>query len=206
MGEFNNTDIDSDSGDYYYNSDGKQVNAKEYNNLKKRQQKRYNTFSANRAVAQYFNKVGKAILKSGNSKGREKEKFNINKHGFLADWQKRNSVSGEKIDLKPYLNMDAFDTTTKKRARTNRLKYLSDEIQNYLNNFNDDDYNYEGSSFANGSEYRAALERLKNHLNDGYWTNDDMILANQAGIGGSFYNNFFSEEENPEITPEQKKA
>lgn len=206
MGEFNNTDIDSDSGDYYYNSDGKQVNAKEYNNLKKRQQKRYNTFSANRAVAQYFNKVGKAILKSGNSKGREKEKFNINKHGFLADWQKRNSVSGEKIDLKPYLNMDAFDTTTKKRARTNRLKYLSDEIQNYLNNFNDDDYNYEGSSFASGSEYRAALERLKNHLNDGYWTNDDMILANQAGIGGSFYNNFFSEDENPEITPEQKKA
>jgi hypothetical protein len=29
-----------------------------------------------------------------------------------------------------------------------------------------------------------------------------MMAANQAGIGGSFYNNFFTEDENPNITDE----
>ena len=100
-GEFSDQDNDSDSGDYYYDKDGKQIDSAQYGDLKKRKQKKYQTFSANKAVATYFNKVGKAVIKNPKkSESTKKEKFNVSKHGFLADWQRRNNASGEKMDLK----------------------------------------------------------------------------------------------------------
>ena len=200
-GEFSDQDNDSDSGDYYYDKDGKQIDSAQYGDLKKRKQKKYQTFSANKAVATYFNKVGKAVIKNPKkSESTKKEKFNVSKHGFLADWQRRNNASGEKMDLKPYLDKDAYNPDTRKRARTNRLQYLSNEISEYLKNFKDDQYDYEGGTFENGEAYRQALLNLKAHMDDGEWSNDDMILANKAGIGGSFYNHFFTEDENPGMT------
>lgn len=205
-GELSDADSDSDSGDYYYDKDGNQIDSTQYGDLKARKQKRYQTFSANKAVATYFNKIGKAVVKNPKkSESKKKEKFDVRKHGFLADWQKRNNASGEKMDLKPYLDKDAYNKDTRKRARTNRLQYLSDEIDTYLNNFKDEDYDYEGGTFENGTSYRDALTRLRDHMRDGEWSNDDMILANKAGIGGSFYNHFFTEDENPGMTDAERK-
>jgi hypothetical protein len=76
-------------------------------------------------VANYFNKVGRAIKVKGDPTSSGKSKFDVNKHGFVADWQSKNGVAGEKIDLKPYLDLDPYDPTTKKRGREKRLAYLA---------------------------------------------------------------------------------
>lgn len=207
-GEF--SDEDSESEDYYYDDKGNQIDSAVYNSLKDKKKKKYKKFSANKAVAYYFNRIGKAISAeplndTKEEKKETKEKFDVNKHGFLADWQRRNNVSGGPMDLKPYLDKDVYDPNTGKRSRTGRLAYLAGEIDNYLKNFKDDQYDYTDNTFANGAQYREALTKLRDHLKDNQWTNDDIILANQAGISSKFYNDFFTEAENPSITVEQQE-
>ena len=204
LSDSDNDGIDTAGSEYYYDDKGNRITTDDYNTLKKRKQKKYNTFSANREVATYFNRIGRAINAIPKETPKNREKFSISKHGFLADWQKRNGVSGEKMDLTPYLDMDKYDPETKKRARTNRIAYLQQELSNYINNL-DGDYDFEGSAFKSLDDYKSKLQNLIDHLNDG-WSNSDMIAANQAGIGGSFYNYFFTEDENPGKTEEQIKA
>ena len=199
-----NDDIDPVGSEYYYDNDGNRITTDDYNLLKKRKQKNFKTFAANREVATYFNKIGRAIGSLPKEAAKGKEKFSISKHGFLADWQKRNGSSGEKIDLTPYLDMDKYDPETKKRARTNRIAYLQQELSNYINSL-DGDYDFEGSSFKSMDDYKAKLQSLIDNMNDG-WSNSDMIAANQAGIGGSFYNYFFTEDETPGMTTEEANA
>ena len=199
-----NDDIDPVGSEYYYDNDGNRITTDDYNLLKKRKQKNFKTFAANREVATYFNKIGRAIGSLPKEAAKGKEKFSISKHGFLADWQKRNGSSGEKIDLTPYLDMDKYDPETKKRARTNRIAYLQQELSNYINSL-DGDYDFEGSSFKSMDDYKAKLQRLIDNMIDG-WSNSDMIAANQAGIGGSFYNYFFTEDETPGMTTEEANA
>lgn len=194
------TDVDS-GAEYYYDNKGQQLSADDYNALKEKKKKKYNTFSANREVAAYFNNIGKAIKTKKES---SKPKFSVSKHGFVADWTNNNSTSGEKILLKPYLDMDAYDPVTKKRGRSKRLEYLTKEIERYLENFDDSAYDFTDSPYKTSAEYRGKLEKLLEHMRDGQWTNDDMIAANQAGIGGSFYEHFFTEDETVGKTEEQR--
>jgi hypothetical protein len=74
--------------------------------------------------------------------------------------------------------MDAYDPVTKKRGRSKRLEYLTKEIERYLENFDDSAYDFTGSPYKTGAEYRRKLETLLEHMRDGQWTNDDMIAAN----------------------------
>lgn len=194
------------ASDYYYNDLGEKLSSDEYNGLKKRKQKGYKSFSANREVASYFNKVGKAIKVKGDPTSSGKAKFDVSKHGFVADWQSKNGVAGEKISLQPYLDLDPYDPTTKKRSREKRLEYLSNQLQTYLDNFDYSGYNFDDTPYGSSEGYKAKLQELVNHMRDGQWTNDDMILANQAGIGGSFYDSFFTEDEVSGKTEEQRKA
>jgi hypothetical protein len=39
-------------------------------------------------------------------------------------------------------------------------------------------------------------------MSDGTWDHNDEIAANQAGIGSSFYNAFFTEDEHPNLSDE----
>lgn len=204
---YDNTGVLSDKGSqFYYNDKGEKISSDDYNNLKERKQKKYTQFSAFNEVANYFNKVGRAIKVKGDPTSSGKSKFDVSKHGFVADWQSKNGVAGEKIDLKPYLDLDPYDPTTKKRGREKRLAYLSGQLQTYLDNFDYSGYNFEGSPYGSGEGYKAKLQELVDHMKDGQWTNDDMILANQAGIGGSFYDSFFTEDEISGKTEEQRKA
>lgn len=204
---YDNTGVLSDKGSqFYYNDKGEKISSDDYNNLKGRKQKKYTQFSAFNEVANYFNKVGRAIKVKGDPTSSSKAKFDVNKHGFVADWQSKNGVAGEKIDLKPYLDLDPYDPTTKKRSREKRLAYLSGQLQTYLDNFDYSGYNFEGTPYGSAEGYKTKLQELINHMKDGQWTNDDMILANQAGIGGSFYDSFFTEDEVSGKTEEQRKA
>ena len=53
------------------------MRAFDYNTLKKRKQKKYNTFSANREVATYFNRIGRAINAIPKETPKNREKFRI---------------------------------------------------------------------------------------------------------------------------------
>ena len=196
---------DGEDSQYYYNKQGERISADEYNNLKDRKKKDYKGFQSRREVASFFNTVGKALKnKSEQTKEKTKEKFNVLKQGFLADWQRRNSASGEKIDLTPYLNMDEFDESTGKRGRAKRAAYLQKEINDYLSKL-DGDYEFEGTPYSSLDDYKLKLQTLADKLSDG-WSDDDIIAANQAGIGSSFYNDFFTEEKDPSITQAQREA
>ena len=195
--------IDPNGSEYYYDDKGNQITTDDYNALRKRKQKNYNTFSANREVASYFNWIGKHIDPISKEDSKQ-EKFDISKHGFVNYWNKKNNKTGEKIDLKPYLDMDAYDKETGKRARTNRLAYLSGELSSYLNSL-EDNYNWDGASYKSMDEYKQSLQNLLNHMSDGTWDNNDIIAANQAGIGGSFYNAFFTEDEIPNLSDEDRE-
>lgn len=194
--------IDPVGSEYYYDDKGNKITTDDYNTLKKRKQKKYKTFQANQLVAAYLNQIGKEMQPFKEETASTKEKFDLNKHGFLADWQRRNNPSGEKMDITPYLNMDSYNESTGKRDRKERLKYLSGELQNYLKNF-EDNYDFEGTPYKSADEYKQKLQSLINSMQNG-WSEEDMIVANQAGIGRDFYNTFFTEEKDPLITEEQK--
>lgn len=209
LGSKDNDGIDPVGSEYYYNNKGERITTDDYNTLKDKKKKDYKTFRANDEVTTYLNLIGKKVAEKYGSVKEEdekksKEKFDISKHGFVADWQRKNSASGEQIDLAPYLDLDAYDPETKKRSRQNRLAYLSKAITDYIANLSGD-YDFEGSSYKSMDDYKAKLAKLLEHMSDNNWTNEDMMAANQAGIGGSFYNHFFTEDENPNITDEQRK-
>lgn len=195
-----NDGIDDSGSEYYYDENGKQITSSDYNQLRRRKQKNYNTFSANREVANYFNQIGRALSPA---EKKAKEKFDVLKHGFVSHWNQANNKAGEKMDLKPFLDMDAYDANTGKRARTNRMQYLHDQLYDYMNGL-EDNYDWEGTSYKSMDDYKASLQNLLNHMSDGTWDNNDEIAANQAGIGGSFYNAFFTEDEHPNLSDEER--
>lgn len=202
QGLLNNTDnddIDPNGSEYYYDQNGNRITTDDYNLMKERKQKKFKTFSANREVAKYFNQIGKYInpvTSQEESKEESKEKFDLAKHGFINWWQKRNNPDGGEMDYLPYLNKDVYDPTTKKRARTNRLSYLSDELDSFLKEFNGD-YDYSGGSYESAEQYKEALSNLLASMRDGTWDDSDKIAANKAGISEAFYNTFFTEDEHP---------
>ena len=101
--------------------------------------------------------------------------------------------------------MDKYDPETKKRQNKQLIAYLQQNYQNYINSL-DGDYDFAGrSSFVNHRMIIKQSLELIDNMNDG-WSNSDMIAANQAGIGGSFYNYFFfTEDERIQEEPEERK-
>ena len=201
-GAFSDIDDDMNGADdmnYFYDKKGNQITEQAYDKLRNRKRKKYSAFSANREVANYFNQVGRYMSPY---EAKKKEKFDLATHGFLGWWKNENNKTGGKTDLRPYIDKDA--PVDGKRARTNRLSYLSGQIDDYLKTINEDSYDWEGSSFKSFENYKNALNAFKTQMQDATWNNDDMIAANQAGIDSNFYNDFFTEEENPTITDTER--
>ena len=96
-----NDDIDPVGSEYYYDNKGNRITTDDFNLLKKRKQKNYNTFSANREVATYFNTIGNALKGMETPKEKVQDAFNLSKHGFLADWTTANNPAGGDFNLDP---------------------------------------------------------------------------------------------------------
>lgn len=187
-----NDDIDPVGSEYYYNDKGDRITTDDLNTLRKRQQKKYSTFSANRQVATFFNKVGTALRDARKNKPatqNQSNTFNLSKHGFLANWETANNPAGGKFDLSPYLEKDTLDETTGLRGTTNRAAYLKEQIENYLNNVGD--YDFSGTPFKDRETYISKLRAAADNLGNGY-NSEDVIALNQAGIGNEFLGQFFS--------------
>lgn len=187
-----NDDIDPVGSEYYYNDKGDRITTDDLNTMRKRQQKKYSTFSANRQVATFFNKVGTALRDARKSKPaaqNQSNAFNLSKHGFLANWTTANNPAGGEFNLSPYLEKDTLDKTTGLRGTTNRAAYLKKQIENYLNNVGD--YDFSGTPFKDRKTYISKLRAAADSLRNGY-NSEDVIALNQAGIGNEFLGQFFS--------------
>lgn len=183
-----NDDIDPVGSEYYYDDKGNRITTDDFNALKKRKQKNYNTFSANREVATYFNAIGNALRSKQPTKEQTSNAFDLSEHGFLADWTKINNPAGGKLNLDPYLEKDAVDEATGKRGTTNRAAYLKEQIENYINNIGD--YDFSSTPFKDRNTYVSRLRAAAENLGNGY-NSEDVIALNQAGIGNKFLSEFF---------------
>ena len=184
-----NDDIDPVGSEYYYDNKGNRITTDDFNLLKKRKQKNYNTFSANREVATYFNTIGNALKGMETPKEKVQDAFNLSKHGFLADWTTANNPAGGDFNLDSYLEKDAMDETTGKRGTSNRAAYLKEQIENYINNIGE--YDFSSSPFKNRDTYISRLRAAAQNLENGY-NSEDVIALNQAGIGNEFLSKFFA--------------
>ena len=184
-----NDDIDPVGSEYYYDDKGNRITTDDFNALKKRKQKNYNTFSANREVATYFNAIGNALRSKQPTKEQTSNAFDLSKHGFLADWTRINNPAGGNLNLDPYLEKDAVDEATGKRSTTNRAAYLKEQIENYINNIGD--YDFSSTPFKDRNTYVSRLRAAAENLGNGY-NSEDVIALNQAGIGNEFLSKFFS--------------
>lgn len=184
-----NDDIDPVGSEYYYDNKGNRITTDDFNLLKKRKQKNYNTFSANREVATYFNTIGNALKGMETPKEKVQDAFDLSKHGFLANWTTANNPAGGDFNLDPYLEKDAMDETTGKRGTSNRAAYLKEQIENYLNNIGE--YDFSSSPFKNRDTYISRLRAAAQSLENGY-DSEDVIALNQAGIGNEFLSKFFA--------------
>ena len=194
-----NDDIDPVGSEYYYDNKGNRITTDDFNLLKKRKQKNYNTFSANREVATYFNTIGNALKGMETPKEKVQDAFDLSKHGFLANWTTANNPAGGDFNLDPYLEKDAMDETTGKRGTSNRAAYLKEQIENYINNIGE--YDFSSSPFKNRDTYISRLRAAAQNLENGY-DSEDVIALNQAGIGNEFLNKFFAT--GAEETPAKK--
>ena len=184
-----NDDIDPVGSEYYYDDKGNRITTDDFNALKKRKQKNYNTFSANREVATYFNAIGNALRSKQPTKEQTSNAFDLSKHGFLADWTRINNPAGGNLNLDPYLEKDAVDEATGKRGTTNRAAYLKEQIENYINNIGD--YDFSSTPFKDRNTYVSRLRAAAENLGNGY-NSEDVIALNQAGIRNEFLSKFFS--------------
>ncbi len=204
-GELNNTDnddIDPTGSEYYYDDKGNRITTDDYNLLKKRKQKKFETFSANREVATYLQRIGQAIRDKLGSTTTNSDAFNLKEHGFIADWNRANNPAGGKVDLAPYLEKDPLDEATGQRGTANRAAYLKEQLENYIKNIGE--YDFSDTPFKDRDTYISRLRAAAQNLENGY-SSEDTIALNQAGIGSEFLNNFFatSAKEQPKTEAEQ---
>lgn len=200
--EFTNIDNDVDT-QYYYNDKGERITNADYDALKDKKKKKYKTFNANRQVAEYLRTIGKAME---SSKPAEDEKFDLSKHGFVAWWNKKYNPAGGSVNLKPFLDKDPVGTDGK-RSVSNRAKMAAGWMNEYLDWLKDKNFDYSKyDQFNDYDTYAAKGRELAQKWNDGVWDADDLIAGQAFGISNDFSEGFFTTEEDPNLTPEQREA
>lgn len=206
QGEFSNIDndnIDPAGSQYYYNDKGERITTDDYNLLKDKKKKKYKTFNANRQVAEYFKIIGNKLQDAPKP---ETSKFDLDKHGFVAWWNKKYNPAGGKVNLMPFLDKDPVGTDGK-RPINNRAKMAASWMNEYLDWLKDQDLDYSNyDQFKDYDTYSAKGRALAQKWNDGVWNADDLIEGQAFGISNDFSNGFFTQDADPNLTQEQKEA
>lgn len=206
QGEFSNADddgIDPTGSQYYYNDKGERITTDDYNTLKDKKKKKYKTFNANRQVAEYFRTIGNKLKDAPKP---ETSKFNLDKHGFVAWWNKKYNPAGGKVNLMPFLDKDPIGADGK-RPINNRAKMAAGWMNEYLDWLKDQDLDYSNyDQFKDYDTYSARGKALAQKWNDGVWNADDLIEGQAFGISNDFSNGFFTQDEKPNLTDQQREA
>lgn len=192
-GELSSTDddnIDQVGSEYYYNNKGQRITTDDYNLLRKRKQKNFNTFSANRQVATYLNKIGTALREYSkqNPSSNSSNIFNLSKHGFEKYFKDQNNPAGGDFDFAPYVEKDQVGEDGV-RGTSNRASYLKEQLENYVSSLGD--YDFSSTVYKDKNTYLSKLRAAIENLNNGY-NHEDTIALNQAGLSSKFLKDFFS--------------
>ena len=202
QGEFDNADNDYEGGQYYYNDKGERIDTNAYNSLKDKKKKNYKTFDANRQVAEYFRIIGNKLQ---NAPKPETTKFDLNKHGFAAWWNKVNNPMGGDPYLQPYLDQDPVDANGKRKV-DKRAKIAADWMDEYLKWLGTQDLDYSNyDQFKDYDTYANQGKALAAKWRDNKWESDDIIKANAFGVDPKFSKDFFTTEENANLTQAQRE-
>lgn len=202
QGEFDNADNDYEGGQYYYNNKGERIDTNAYNSLKDKKKKNYKTFDANRQVAEYFRIIGNKLQ---NAPKPETTKFDLNKHGFAAWWNKVNNPMGGDPYLQPYLDQDPVDANGKRKVNK-RAKIAADWMDEYLKWLGTQDLDYSNyDQFKDYDTYANQGKALAAKWRDNKWESDDIIKANAFGVDPKFSKGFFTTEENADLTQAQRE-
>ena len=205
QGEFDNVDnddIDPSGSQYYYNDKGERITTNDYNLLKDKKKKNYKTFDANRQVAEYFRIIGNKLQ---NAPKPETTKFDLNKHGFAAWWNKVNNPMGGEPYLQPYLDQDPVDANGKRKVNK-RAKIAADWMDEYLKWLGTQDLDYSNyDQFKDYDTYANQGKALAAKWRDNKWESDDIIKANAFGVDPKFSKGFFTTEENADLTLAEKE-
>ena len=205
QGEFSNIDndnIDPVGSQYYYNDKGERITTDDYNLLKDKKKKKYKTFNANRQVAEYFRIIGNKLQDAPKP---ETSKFNLDKHGFVAWWNKKYNPAGGEVNLAPFLDKDPVGTDGK-RPVSNRARMAAGWMNEYLDWLKDQDLDYSNyDQFKDYDTYSAKGRALAQKWNDGIWNADDLIAGQAFGISNDFSNGFFTQDEKPYLTDQQRE-
>jgi hypothetical protein len=134
-----------------------------------------------------------------------KEKFDVSKHGFVAWWNKKYNPSGEEAFIEPYLDLDPVDASGK-RAVTNRAARASEWLKEYLDSMKESDLDFSDYAINNRDEYIQKGQALQQEWANGNWSPEDLIKAQEFGIGSSWSKDFFSTEKDPRLSDEQRAA
>lgn len=195
--------IDSDGSEYYYNDKGERITTKEYDALKKRKQKNYKTFSANKEVASYFKLIGEKIK---NSKPKEAEPttkgFDLNPHGFVQFHANKYNPNGGVWDGSAIMDLDAYDETTKKRDTKQRMASLKATGYEYLDQL-DPSLDFSKTRWKTRDEYVKFAKSLFDRLDDGVSAQDYLDFG-QIGVGRNFLEPYTTTEK--EILTPQEEA
>ena len=206
QGEFSNTDddgIDPIGSQYYYNDKGERITTNDYNALKDKKKKKYKTFNANRQVAEYFRTIGNKLKDAPKP---ETSKFDLDKHGFVAWWNKKYNPAGGKANIMPFLDKDPVGSDGK-RPINNRAKMAAGWMNEYLDWLKDQDLDYSNyDQFKDYDTYSAKGKALAQKWNDGVWNADDLIEGQAFGISKDFSEGFFTQDEKPYLTDAQRES
>ena len=172
-GEFSNTDSDN----FYYDNNGKQISGEEYDKLKKKKQGKYKAFAANRQFANYANQIGKGLrdaLKAKEGTVDSSEGFDYTKNGFDAYWQKKYNPAGTANDMQPYWAKD------KDGEYTNRVSETIADLDDYMSKqeMNDD----VKAAYQNYRDVLSQYNPTDKNFNLDTWKNNLVLASNRAGL------------------------
>ena len=212
QGLLSNTDednIDSEGSEYYYDNKGNSITTGDYNALKKRKQKKYTTFSANRSVATYFDKVGRSLLEKMKTEEKpaattDDNAFNFGKHGFVKWWGDKYNPGGGTLDGTAILELDQL--VDGKRARTNRSARLAQDFTDYMGGLSDD-LDFSKTRFKDKAGYTKFLNDIITKINDGAGLEEnDLLDLSQAGVGRDFLEPFLSTDKTVTVSDADRAA
>ena len=201
--------IDSEGSEYYYDNKGNSITTNDYNALKKRKQKKYTTFSANRSVATYFDKVGRSLLEKMKSEEKpvtttDDNSFNFGKHGFVKWWRDKYNPGGGTLDGTAILELDQL--VDGKRARTNRSARLAQDFTDYMGGLSDD-LDFSKTRFKDKAGYTKFLNGVITKINDGAGLEEnDLLDLSQAGVGRDFLEPFLSTDKTVTVSDADRAA
>lgn len=173
--------IDADGSEYYYNRKGERIDTKTYNSLKKRKQKDYKVFSANKEVANYFKLIGEKI-KNKNTANTETPTtaFDFGADGFTTWHGKKYNPAGGAFDYQSILDLDKFENGV--RGTTKRMGALSADLNEFADSL-DPNKDYSKTIFKTHAGAQEHFRNLANRIVDADGLSEqDYLEFNKGGI------------------------